>query len=63
VPPRLLAAAARALGKADLARRLCGSLQVDIAKTRQRLGWTPPVTVDAALERTARDFLDRSRHR
>jgi UDP-glucose 4-epimerase len=63
VPPRLLEGVARALGKADLARRLCGSLQVDIAKTRQRLGWTPPVTVDAALERTARDFLDRSRHR
>jgi nucleoside-diphosphate-sugar epimerase len=57
VPPQLLAAAARALGKADLARRLCGSLQVDIAKTRERLGWNPPSTVDAALKHTARDFL------
>ncbi|MEG6992453.1 NAD-dependent dehydratase, partial [Pseudomonas aeruginosa] len=39
--------------------RLCGSLQVDIMKTRQVLGWTPPVGVDQALEKTARSFLDR----
>ncbi len=49
--------AARLLGKGDVTRRLCGSLQVNIEKTRSMLGWTPPVTVDDALRKTARHFL------
>jgi nucleoside-diphosphate-sugar epimerase len=57
VPPSLLQVGARMLGREDLARRLCGSLQVDIGKSRQLLGWSPPVSVDAALRRTARHFL------
>jgi nucleoside-diphosphate-sugar epimerase len=56
VPPLLLRAAAAAVGKGGVARRLCDSLQVDIGKTRRLLGWTPPVGVDEALRRTARDF-------
>jgi nucleoside-diphosphate-sugar epimerase len=50
---------ARLLGKDAVADRLVGSLTVDITRTRERLGWTPPVAVDAALEQTARDFLAR----
>ena len=46
------------LGKGDVARRLCGSLQVDIGKTRELLGWTPPVAIDEALRRTAEAFLE-----
>ncbi len=57
VPARVLRTAARLLGRADLAQRLCGSLQVDISKTRDLLGWTPPVSVDEALRKTARHFL------
>jgi UDP-glucose 4-epimerase len=34
------------LGKSAVYQRLCGSLQVDIQKTRERLGWTPRVSVD-----------------
>ena len=49
-----LLAGAALLGKADVASRLCGSLQVDITKTRQLLGWTPPVTVEEGLLRAAR---------
>ncbi|MDL2425299.1 UDP-glucose 4-epimerase, partial [Pseudomonas sp. BAgro211] len=30
-----------------------GSLQVDISKTRSRLGWTPPVSVEQALRAAA----------
>ena len=45
------------LGKRDVAARLCGSLQVDITKTRKVLGWTPPVTVDQGLRRTAEHYL------
>ena len=51
VPPALLRWGATALGKADIAQRLLGSLQVDITHTRQTLGWTPPITVDEGLRR------------
>lgn len=57
VPAAWLDGAARLLGKGAVAQRLCGSLQVDIEKTRRLLDWTPPVTVDAALRETARHFL------
>lgn len=56
VPAGLLQAVAAMLGRRAIAQRLCGSLQVDITKTRELLGWTPPVSVDDALRRTARAF-------
>lgn len=58
VPAVWLDAGARLLGRSGMAQRLCGSLQVDIEKTRRLLGWTPPVSVDAALYKTARHFLE-----
>ena len=58
VPSRLLEAGAAMLGKQALAQRLCGSLQVDISKTRELLNWTPPVSVDEALRKTAKHFLE-----
>lgn len=57
VPATLLRLGARLVGNSDLARRLCGSLQVDVSRTRGLLGWSPPVGVDEALRRTARYFL------
>lgn len=56
-PPGILAVAARCIGKAEVADRLLGSLQVDIGFTRERVGWEPPVPIDEALARTARWFL------
>ena len=44
------------LGKRDVAQRLCGSLQLDINKTRQLLDWTPPVSVDEGLHRATEGF-------
>lgn len=58
VPSWLLQAGAALLGKSGLSQRLCGSLQVDISKTRELLNWTPPVSVDEALGKTARHFLE-----
>jgi len=58
VPSWILETGAKIMGKQALAQRLCGSLQVDISKTRELLGWTPPVTVDEALNKTAKYFLD-----
>ena len=57
VPIPVLEWGARALGRGDLARRLLGSLQVDISETREVLGWNPPVSVDEGLRRTVRGFL------
>lgn len=53
VPAPLLRAGAALLGRRAAVDRLCGSLQVDIASTRARLGWTPPVSVDEGLRRAA----------
>jgi nucleoside-diphosphate-sugar epimerase len=59
VPPRLLGMAGFLAGKQEPLRRLLDSLQVDIAKARRVLGWDPPQTFEAELERTARWFLSR----
>lgn len=53
LPPRCLLWAARVLGKAPVAERLLGSLQVDISHTRDRLGWRPVVAYSQALALTA----------
>jgi len=58
VPSWMLEAGATMLGKKALSQRLCGSLQVDISKTRELLNWTPPVSVDEALRITAKHFLE-----
>lgn len=57
VPATVIQTGAWLLGKRKIAQRLCGSLQVDIGKTRELLGWTPLVTVDQALKKTAEYFL------
>ncbi|MFI8481162.1 UDP-glucose 4-epimerase family protein [Pseudomonas sp. NPDC078700] len=64
-PPRLISLPGWLLqmiftgvGKKAIGQRLCGSLQVDISKTRDLLGWTPRVSVDDALRKTASDFLE-----
>lgn len=51
VPVGLLHLGARLLGKQAVAQRLLGSLQVDIVKNHQLLGWQPPVTMQAALQK------------
>ncbi|HEK1688075.1 TPA: SDR family oxidoreductase [Pseudomonas putida] len=61
VPSMLLELAATLLGKRALSQRLCGSLQVDIEKTRSLLGWTPPLSVDDALRQAASDFQEDTR--
>jgi nucleoside-diphosphate-sugar epimerase len=62
VSMNLLHKVAKLLGKQDLHQRLCQSLQVDISKTKELLSWTPPMSVDEALRKTATDFLAVSRN-
>lgn len=57
VPAALLKLCATLVGQRDVALRLCDSLQVDIDATRRLLGWSPPLSVDSALQQTASDFL------
>ena len=53
VPASWLKLAATLVGKQDMAKRLCSSLQVDIAKTRDLLGWRPPLSLDQGLKKAA----------
>ena len=57
IPETLLHTIARLLGRADFTQRLLGSLQLDISKTREILNWSPPISMDEALQKTATDFL------
>ncbi len=56
LPTGLLKAGAALFNKNGIYQRLCGSLQVDISKTRFLLDWTPPVSVDEGLRRTVSGF-------
>jgi nucleoside-diphosphate-sugar epimerase len=51
VPAFVLEAGAAFVGKRAVAQRLCGSLQVDMAKTQTLLGWSPPLTLDEGLKK------------
>jgi nucleoside-diphosphate-sugar epimerase len=56
VPTSWLEFGAAMIGKRAAAQRLCGSLQVDIEKTRRLLGWAPPLTLDQGLKRAVEGF-------
>lgn len=56
VPTSLLELGAALLNQGSTCQRLCGSLQVDIDRTRHLLSWTPPLSVDEGLRRTAEGF-------
>lgn len=53
-PMGLLSFSAKLLGKSEMFQSLCGSLQVDMEKTRELLGWCPPIGVDEGLKRAVR---------
>lgn len=57
IPQIILQAFLKIIGREAMAHRLCGSLQVDIGKARDVLGWQPPLGVDEGLRRTAQGFL------
>lgn len=59
VPVPILQTVATLLGKSAVANRLFGSLQVDISKTGSLLGWSPPVSVDEGLRRTAQGLNEK----
>ena len=56
-PGGWLKLAAAMVGKPDVAQRLCGSLQVDIEKTRRLASLEPPISLDEGLKRAAGGLL------
>jgi nucleoside-diphosphate-sugar epimerase len=56
VPLPLLRLGACALNRQGIYQRVCGSLQLDITKTKRLLGWTPPISVEEGLRRAAAGF-------
>lgn len=57
VPVSCLRLAATVFGKQHMFQSLCGSLQVDIDKTCNLLGWRPPITLDQGLKRAVEGCL------
>ena len=57
IPVPLLIKSANILGKVDFALRLCSSLQADIKKNQELLGWSPPFSVEESLQKTTQYFL------
>ena len=51
IPSVVLSLIFNALGRRDFSQRLLGSLQVDISKAKDLLGWVPPNTLDEGLRR------------
>jgi nucleoside-diphosphate-sugar epimerase len=61
VPEGLLRVAGTLLRRNGEVARLCGSLVIDITRTREELGWSPPLTVDEGLTRTSAWYLAEGR--
>ncbi len=61
VPEPLLRFGGLVTGQGTAISRLCGSLRVNIEDTRELLGWLPPTSVDAALEKTVAWYHARPR--
>jgi len=57
VPPSLLSAAAKLVGRNGSAERLLGSLQVDASPASRLLGWRPKVSVEEGIRRTVNYYF------
>lgn len=56
IPVTLFEILGKLTGKSAIIDRLCGSLQVDISKTKELLDWQPPVCVKDAFTKTAAHY-------
>jgi UDP-glucose 4-epimerase len=58
IPSAWFTVAAKLIGKPAISQRLCGSLQVDISKTKELLGWKPLYSSAECMKKTANAFLE-----
>jgi nucleoside-diphosphate-sugar epimerase len=63
VPVGALRIFAPLVGRGAEINRLCDSLVIDISQTLTRLGWSPPLTLDAGLARTVEWYLQECANR
>lgn len=61
IPSSWFALAAKIIGKPAISQRLCGSLEVDISKTKELLNWNPPYSSAECMKKTADAFLENLR--
>jgi len=61
IPVGVLQGLGQLTGQRAQVTQLCDSLVVDTTQTRSELGWSPPVSVDQALERTVGWYLSEGR--
>lgn len=61
IPKALIEKGLNMLGKKNITQRLCGNLEIDITHTQNTLNWSPPVSVDAALQQTAQAWLEQKK--
>lgn len=52
VSPRIIKFLLHSIGKGNVYQKLNTSLQVDISKTKEKLNWAPPFSVEEGLEKT-----------
>ncbi|UWH25676.1 SDR family oxidoreductase [Pseudomonas sp. HD6515] len=58
VPASWMRAVAMLIGQGSVAQRVLCSLQVDIEKNRELLGWEPPLSLDQGLKLVAKSFRE-----
>jgi nucleoside-diphosphate-sugar epimerase len=58
IPSKWFTVAAELIGKPAISQRLCGSLQVDISKTKELLNWQPPFSGAESMKKTANAFIE-----
>lgn len=68
IPITWIISVSKLIGKPGISQRLCGSLQVDISKTKELLSWKPPFSMADSMKKTAHIFLEslttnKSRHK
>jgi len=56
-PPIVVRLIGSLLDRSAEVDRLCGSLQIDISKAREVLGWKPPFSVTQGIDRTVQWYL------
>ncbi|PKL52489.1 MAG: NAD-dependent dehydratase [Nitrospira bacterium HGW-Nitrospira-1] len=61
-PLSLLKMIGKIIGKSAEIERLTGSLQIDSAKIRRELSWTPPFTMEQGLKMTADWFISNEKN-
>jgi len=56
LPPGILKALCKIIGKSEELEKLTGSLVVDSSKIRNLLGWKPPFTLEEGIRETVREY-------